>query len=83
VGASFGIFPEAIGAAAFLYSGPTGSLAITDNDGSEVDLSLQSFPVSNGSNMIQPGKSTFFQYWYRIQGGGSRLSNSLEMVCAP
>lgn len=48
---------------------------------SEVTLDLQSNQVANGG--LEPGTPTFFQYWFRLPGGGSYLSSSLELVFAP
>ena len=50
---------------------------------SEVTLDLHAPPVSSGPGAFGPGTTVYMQYWARIVGGGSHLSNSLEMVFAP
>jgi hypothetical protein len=50
---------------------------------SPVTLDLQSFPVVGGPQSFGPGTTVYFQYWFRIPGGGSFLSSSLETSFAP
>ncbi len=49
----------------------------------EINLGLQSGPVHSGPGSFGPGTTVFMQYWSRLPGGGSHLSNSLEMIFAP
>lgn len=49
----------------------------------QVTLDLHAPPVSGGPGSFGPGTTIYAQYWARLVGGGSHLSNSLEMVFAP
>lgn len=58
-------------------------LPTTGSNFSPVTLDLQSFPVANGPQSFGPGTTVYFQYWFRVPGGGSFLSSSLETAFAP
>jgi len=49
----------------------------------QVSLDLHSGPVHSGPGSFGPGTTVYLQYWSRVPGGSSHLSNSLEMVFAP
>jgi|GEM_PF-2919756 len=46
-------------------------------------LDLQNYPVASGPNSFGAGTTVYFQYWFRVPGGGSFLSSSLELEFAP
>lgn len=80
--------PFGAGGGNLCVAGPITRAAIssgTQPNGSypQVVLDLTSGPVTTGPGSFGPGTTVFIQYWSRVTGGGSHLSNSLEMVFAP
>ncbi len=85
-GSSSTNIPFAAGGGNLCVAPPIARAALgSANQLSQVDLTLDLTvpPVSSGISSFGPGTTVYMQYWSRLTGGGSFLSNSLEMVFAP